>query len=192
MVYSFQPPGGRRVDSTRFFRGDNFTSVSATDGGAAWRQETGPKPARPTDLGGMDKDLLLLDARLPFLFLDAESPGDLFKYIGETGFAGKKAYVVHAWLKGGLQIEILFDQKSFHIINYRQPLPIAGRPVLVDRVPTGLFRLDGVWWESGYRWELRGKTARSLEFRKERARSGALDPRSLEKPQVAERWLRKP
>ena len=181
VVQTHAAPDRLRIESTRFHRGDNYVTVTATDGPQIWRQEILPKRKGIGHVGGIEKQLIGLDAMLPFLFLNIENSGHVFSYKGETTFADRPAYALHGWLSNGLQVDILFDTKSFHIINYRQPFRIASQELLIDRVPTGLKKAGGVWWEMGYKWLLRGKKARSIEF--DKVKTGVpLPPESLKEP----------
>ncbi len=186
---TFGTPGKIRVLSDYFSRGYNYITLSGTDGESAWVQPLEPDQRNPKPLTGLDRQLLELDACLPFLMLQADRLGVVFKYTGEDTFADQKVYVMHAWLKNGLEIEILLDAKSFMVINYRQPFAIGSQTLIVDRMPVGLSRVMDTWWEQGYNYALRGKGLQKTVYKK---MSGSPEAReeSFEEPPTRERWLR--
>jgi len=185
----YRRPNLLMIKSTLTHMGDDYVKILVTDGGETWTQELLPKRKTPGSLSKSDEASHEVDARLPWLFLDAVSSENVFAYKGETTFLGKPAFVIRVWMDNGDQVEALFDKKSFHIINYRQSYRIGPRDILVDRVPTGLTRVDDTWWESGYDYRLRGKTFRKVSFKK--IRFTDLPPMDMfRKPEVKERWLR--
>jgi hypothetical protein len=88
-----------------------------------------------------------------------------------------------------MQIEILFDAKTFHILNYRQPYRIGSETVIIDRMPTGLMRMDKTWWENGYSYRVRGKSFRKVSYA---SVTGGISPEKnlFKEPPTRERWLR--
>ena len=181
--------GETQMLTNRFYRGDDYIVASSIGQGASWRQNLSPEKASPRRLGGLDESLLRLNGWLPWLFIDPDGSGHVFAYQGTKTFAGKEAYLIHGWLANGMQIDVLFDAKSFHIVNYRHVFSIAGKQVVVDRMPTGLTRSSDVWWETGYSFRLRGKTFRNLTYETVTA-NAPLAERLFEMPNVKERWLR--
>jgi hypothetical protein len=189
LVITLDAPDRIRVESTRQHLGDDYVTVTGSDGSNAWKQETLPKRKNPTKVTGLDKQLLELDAMMPYLFLDHEANGHVFAYRGKDTFAKREAYVLHAWLKNGFELDVLFDAKSFHIIDYRHLFRIGSKPVIVDRAPVGLFRLGETWWEKGYVYRLRGKSFREITYESiEQAKPPAED--AFTEPPTHERWLK--
>ena len=178
------------VKSTLTHMGDDYVKILVTDANETWTQDLLPKRRRPGSLSANDKASLEIDARLPYLFLDAISSENVYAYKGETTFAGRKAYVIRVWLDNGDQIEALFDVKSFHIINYRQVYRIGPRDLIVDRVPIGLTRVENTWWEEGYNYRLRGKTFRKITYKKISFTPSLPPKETFKKPEVKELWLR--
>lgn len=182
-------PNVLMVKSTLTHMGDDYVKILVTDGTDTWTQDLLPKKRNPGSLSENDKASLEIDARLPYLFLDAVSSENVYAYMGETTFANRKAYVIRVWMDNGDQLEALFDAKSFHIINYRQSYKIGPREMIVDRVPIGLLRVENTWWDEGYEYRLRGKSFRKVTYRK--IRFTPLPPlETFKKPEVKERWLR--
>lgn len=178
-----------RLESTITHLGDDYVTISASDGTNAWRQETQPERKNPNKISGLDKQLLELDAMLPFLFSFHEEAGHVFAYRGKDTYAKRDAYVLHGWLSNGMELDILFDAESFHIINYRHPYAIGGKTVEIDRPPAGLIRVGDTWWEKGYFYRFRGKAFRKVSFEEI---SPAAEPAgdSFTEPPTRERWLR--
>lgn len=177
------------LKSSHVHMGDDYVKVQVTDGKETWTRELLPKRKSPTSLGGNDKASFEIDARLPYLFLDAESSENVYAYKGETRFYGKPAYVIRVWMDNGAQIEALFDTTTFHIINYRQEYRIGPQQLLIDRVPTGLIRLDNTWWDKGYSFRIRGKSFREITF--DKIWFTPLPPMdTFRRPVEEERWLR--
>jgi hypothetical protein len=182
-------PDRIRVETTRRHLGDDYITVTAFDGATAWRQETVPEKKNPGRLGGLEQHLLELDAALPFLLAEAREAGTVFIYKGKERFAKRDVYVLHGWLESGFQLDVLIDAESFHVINYRHAFRIGGKEVLVDRAPTGLTRLNGLWFDKGYVFRLGGKAFRELAF--DSIKANVLPPEdAFTEPPVKERWLR--
>ena len=187
---TYGTPGKIRVLSKRSHRGYNYVTLRGTDGETAWVQPLEPERRTPKPIGGLDRQLLELDACLPFLMLQADRLGVVFKYTGEDTFADKKVYVLHAWLRNGIEIEILLDAKSFMAINYRQPYAIGNQTLIVDRMPTGLTRIMDTWWEQGYNYALRGKGLQKVLYKKMSGSPEAAGTDLFAEPPSEERWLR--
>jgi hypothetical protein len=185
---TYGAPAKILVETMHTWMGDDQKSLMASDGKSAWRQEVLPKRKNPDKLGGLNKQLLELDAMLPFLLLDPAGQGHVFAYRGEQSFAKRKVYVVHGWLSNGLEIEILFDKEKFLILNYRQPYKIGPRTVLVDRVPTGLMKYGKTWWENGYSYRVGGKSFRNVTYS---AVNGDITTSkdTFKQPPTYERWI---
>jgi hypothetical protein len=88
-----------------------------------------------------------------------------------------------------MQIDVLFDMKSFHIVNYRHTFSIGGKEVVIDRLPMGLARSENVWWETGYSFRMRGKIFRKVTYEKVTG-NASLAEGMFKMPAVKERWLR--
>lgn len=181
--------GAAQVLTNRFFRGDDYIVVNATDKVASWRQNLSPEKGLPRRIGGLDERLLRLDGWLPWLLLDPGASGHVFSYQGQKKFAEKDVYLIHGWLANGMQIDVLLDAKTFLIVNYRHVFSIGGKEVVVDRLPTGLTRSENVWWESGYSFRMRGKIFRKVTY-EEVAANVSLAESMFKMPAVKERWLR--
>ena len=186
---TYGSPDKIRVLADYFSRGYNYITLRATDGTNSWAQPIEPDKRSPKPVSGLDRQLLELDACLPFLMLQADRLGVVFKYIGEDTFADQKVYVVHAWLRNELEIEILLDAKSFMVLNYRQPFAIGNQTLIVDRMPIGLSRVMDTWWEQGYNYALRGKGMQKVIYKK---MTGSPESQEdlFEQPPTQERWLR--
>ena len=184
-----QAPERLRLESTITHMGDDYVTVSASDGTNAWRQETLPEKKNPTRLSGLEKQLLELDAMLPFLFTSGDEGGHVFTYRGKDTFAKREVYVLHGWLANGLEIDVLFDAESFHIINYRHPYSIGGKTVQINRAPAGLMRVGDTWWEKGYVYRFRGKAFREILFESITATEEP-DADAFTEPPTRERWLK--
>ena len=182
-------PNALMVKTSYIHMGDDYVSIQVTDGQDTWKRELLPKRKSPAVLGGNDKASLEIDARLAYLFLDAESSENTYAYMGESKFYGQPAYVIRVWMNNGDQIEALFDTTTFHIINYRQEYRIGPQQVLIDRVPTGLMRVENTWWDKGYSFRIRGKSFREISF--EKIWFTPLPPMdTFKRPVEEERWLR--
>ncbi|MEX0322489.1 MAG: hypothetical protein AB3N63_10050 [Puniceicoccaceae bacterium] len=181
--------GAVQVLTNRFFRGDDYIVVNATGQGASWRQNLSPEKGLPRRIGGLDERLLQLTGWIPWLFVNIENSGHVFSYQGQKNYAGKDAYFIHGWLSNGMQIDVLFDAKSFHIVSYRHVFSIGGKEVVVDRLPTGLSRSGNVWWETGYSFRMRGKIFRKVTYEEVTA-NASLAGTLFKMPAVRERWLR--
>jgi hypothetical protein len=189
LLVTLDAPGRIRVETTRRHMGDDYVIVTASDGSNAWRQETIPERKNPTKIKGLDKQLLELDAMLPFLFWDHKSAGHVFTYKGKDTFAKREAYLLGGRLGNGIEIEVLFDSKSFHIINYRHLYRIGGKEIQIDRAPAGLARIGDTWWEKGYVYRLRGKSFREINY--DRIEPAGPPPQdSFTEPPTYERWLK--
>ena len=151
-----------RQEVFRTHIGRDYQTVTGTSGEKTWRRVLLPEKKLPQEISGFEAQLIDLDARIPFLLLDHDANGVVFAYRGEVTYSGRKAYLIHGWLPSGMELDIHIDASSFHVLNYRHGFRIAGRPVLVDRTPTGLKKNDGVWWETGYRFHIRGKVFRQI------------------------------
>ncbi|MEX0326313.1 MAG: hypothetical protein AB3N33_09525 [Puniceicoccaceae bacterium] len=184
-----EAPGRIRHESTIRHMGDDYLTVSATDGPNVWRQETLPERKNPQRLSGLEKQLVELDGMLPFLFTHRAENGHVCAYRGKDTFAKREVYVLHAWLTNGLEIEVLFDAQSFHIINYRQPYTIGGKVVQIDRAPAGLTRVGETWWEKGYVYRFRGKAFREISF-SSIIPAGEVADDTFTEPPTYERWLK--
>jgi hypothetical protein len=152
-------PNQLRQEVYRRHIGRDYRTVEATTGTGAWRQVVLPEKKLPQKISGLDGQLLDLEARIPFLFLDAVIEGATFVYRGEVRYANQPVYLLHGWMPSGLEIDIHIDAKSFHAVNYRHPMQIGGKTVLVDRTPIGLKRAGDIWWERGHKIHIRGKVA---------------------------------
>ncbi len=182
-------PNAIMLKTTYRHMGDDYVKIQVSDGKDTWTRELLPKRKSPTSLGGVDGANLEIDARLPYLFLDAESSENIYAYKGETKFYGKPAYVIRVWMDNGAQVEALFDTTSFHIINYRQEYRIGPQQVLIDKVPTGLMRVENTWWDKGYSYRIRGRSFREVSF--DKIWFTGLPPMdTFKRPVEEERWLR--
>lgn len=184
-------PSALREEVYRTHVGRDYRTVRGTTGDTVWQQVVLPDKKLPHPLNGTEADLFDLEARIPFLFLDWEEQGLIFQYQGESPYAGQPAYVLHGWLPSGLQLDVFLDARTFHILNYRHAYPIAGQPVMVDRTPVGLIKVDGVWWERGYKLHIRGKDFRSKAYQSVQTIVPA-DLRFFSEPPTNERWIRRP
>ncbi|MEX0331687.1 MAG: hypothetical protein AB3N64_09720 [Puniceicoccaceae bacterium] len=184
-----QAPNRIRHESTIRHLGDDYVTLTATDGPNVWRQEALPERKNPRRLTGLEKQLVELDAMLPFLFTNMDQNGHVFAYRGKDTFAKRDVYVLHGWLSNDLELEVLFDSQSFHIINYRQPYSIGGKTVQIDRAPAGLTRVGETWWEKGYVYRFRGKAFRKISFSLITP-AGALADDTFTEPPTHERWLK--
>lgn len=181
--------GSIKLITNRFFRGDDYIIVNSSSSGTSWRQNLSPEKGMPRRIGGLDERLLQLDGWLPWLFMGIENSGHVFAYQGPKNYAGKDTYLVHGWLANGMQIDVMFDAKSFHVVNYRHVFIIGGKQVVVDRLPKGLTRSANVWWETGYSFRMRGKTFREVTYEEVTA-NPSLPESYFKMPEVRERWLR--
>lgn len=170
--------------------GWTYRSYRATDGNEAWERDLLPKRAPARKVTGLERDLLLFEAALPFLFLNYEEKGHRFVYRGEVRFAGHEAYLLHGYLAWGMEIDLHIDRTTFHILNYRHPVLVAGEKVLADRMPLGLRKENGLWWESGYDFRIRGDSFRSVRYS-----SFTIDPdpepQLFRPPESSGVWLRR-
>lgn len=182
-------PRAIRIDKFRFHLGYDHLTVKASNGSLKWSQVIQPDKKLPQPMDGLEAALLDLEARIPFLFLNHKEQGHRFVYRGKTRYLGKPAYLVHGWLASGLRVDILFDTESFQIVNYRHPYRIGGKNVIVDRTPTALSKVEGVWWEFGYRIHIRGKDIRTVRFGEVEVNVPA-PPERFSMPPTNERWLR--
>jgi len=189
LAVTYSAPGSIRIESTRRHMGDDYINVSASDGSVCWRQDTVPEVKRPHALGGLDKHLLEFEAMLPFLFLDPSSAGHVFAYKGKEKFAKTEVYVLHGWLANGFQLDILFDAKSFHVINFRHAFKIGIKEVIIDRTPSGLVRFNDTWWDKGYLYRLQGKAFREISY-DTITEEVVLAEDAFTPPPIRERWLK--
>lgn len=157
-------PRSLRTETRRDHLGWQYQTVTVATPDSAWSRERLPHPQKPRSLSDFQHRLLLLEAALPFLFLDHQQKGHRFRYKGKVRFAGKEAYRLHGYLAFGLQIEVHFDAQTFHVLNYRHPFPVANKQILVNRLPIGLRKLDGLWFETGYDFRHKGNSLRQLSF----------------------------
>ena len=190
VTYTFAYPGSLRTDAVRTHMGDDYITVTATDGPVVWQQQVTPKRLNPTRLTGLDKQLFELDAMLPYLFHGAADSRHVFQYLGESTYGKRPVYRIHAWLENELRVEIFLDAKTFQAIGYRHPYKVGPKTVLVDRVPMGLKREDGILWETGYNWVVRGKVIRSLTYDRFRP-DYDVKAAMFTEPPTQERWLRR-
>ncbi len=170
--------------------GWTYRSLRATDGSAVWRRELLPKAKPPENVTGLARGLLLLEGSLPFLFLNYEEHGHRFVYRGKVRFAGREAFLLHGFLVWGMEIDLHIDRKTFHVLNYRHPVLIGGKKVLADRMPIGLRKENGIWWENGYDFRIRGESFRTTRY-KSLAINPKLAPDLFRIPEVSRLWLRK-
>ena len=184
-----QAPDRILVETLHTWMGDGHKTMTGSDGTSAWRQQVLPERKNPAKLGGLDQQLLELDAMLPFLLLNPADRGHVFTYRGEQTYTRRKVYVVHGWLANGLEIEILFDAQKFLVLAYRQPYRIGGKTVVIDRMPTGLMKYGQTWWENGYTYQVGGKTFRRVNYS---SLKGDINPSgdTFKEPPTYERWLR--
>lgn len=155
-------PDRLRQEVYRRHIGRDYRTVEGTSGTNSWRQVVLPEKKLPQKIGGLDEELLDLEARIPFLFMDPVIEDATFVYRGEVRYANQPVYLLHGWLPTGLEVDIHIDAKSFHVVNVRHPMRIGGKAVLVDRTPTGLKRAGDVWWERGHKVHIRGKVIKQV------------------------------
>ncbi|NBD37052.1 MAG: hypothetical protein GVY10_00590 [Verrucomicrobia bacterium] len=170
--------------------GWTYRSYRATDGSAAWERDLLPERTSMHKVSGLERDLLLLEAALPFLFLNYEEKGHRFVYRGEVRFAGRDAYLLHGYLAWGMEIDLHIDRKTFRILNYRHPVRVAGEKVLADRMPLGLRKENGLWWETGYDFRIRGASFRTVRYTAF-VLNPELPPELFRPPESSGVWLRK-
>jgi hypothetical protein len=185
----FRAPDALIIKSTRRHLGDDYVNAQATNGVDAWHRSYLPKRSLPATLNADDERDLEIMAATPFMFLKAQSSGNIFAYRGERKFSGKPVYIIHVWLKSGHRVEAFFDTQSFHVINYRQAHRFGPKNILVDRVPTGLTRIGGTWWEEGYKYGMRGKFFREFTF-SEMKQTPYPGVDLFNMPPSGERWIR--
>jgi hypothetical protein len=169
--------------------GRDYRTVEGTTGTDCWQQVVLPEKKLPQVIGGLDAQLLDLEARIPFLFLDSVIEGATFVYRGEVRYANQPVYLLHGWLPTGLEVDIHIDAKSFHVVNYRHPMRIGGKTVLVDRTPVGLKRAGEVWWEHGFKIHIRGKVAKQIRYEEIQPNVDLGEAVFIEPP-TNEYWLR--
>lgn len=157
-------PLSLRTETRRDHLGWQYLTATVATPDSAWSRELLPNPRKPQSLSDSQHRQLLLEAALPFLFLDHQKKGHRFRYKGKVRFAGKEAYLLHGYLAFGLRIEVHFDAQSFHVLNYRHPFPVANKQILVNRLPVGLRKMDGLWFETGYDFRHKGSSLRHLSF----------------------------
>lgn len=185
------PPASVRIERYRYHIGRHYRVFWGIKDGSAWTMQAEPEKELPVKIDGLEKDLLDFQARLPFLFLNAEKDGHLFAYSGEARYAGRQAYVMHGWLASGMRIDIHIDADSFHVINYRVPYQLGGHTFIVDHTPARLMRAEGAWWEVAYRTHVSGKTFRQQLFNAVEC-NVPLEEGAFSEPPVKEFWLRGP
>jgi hypothetical protein len=186
---TYSSTGAARFEIYYDRRGYEYRTVRATDGKLTWQQEVLPEKKLPSSISGLESQLLDLDARLPFLLLNHAAQKDVFVYTGKEEYLDRTAYVLHGWLASGLQIDILFDENTFQILNYRHIYKIGGKEVLVNLTPSKLKRLENVWWEMEYKMNREAKTFRRTTFRKIKA-NVEIEDSLFAQPVVKEFWLR--
>lgn len=130
----------------------------------AWQRELLPKAsaAQPLDTGVAK--VLAFEANLPVLFVNYARKGYAFSYVGETEFAGTPVLLVRGHLFPGFSVDIFFDKARFFVVNYRYVQPFAGAQMQVDRMPTGMRKIDGIWFTTGYDFRVEGQSFRTLSF----------------------------
>lgn len=185
----FRAPDALIIKSTRRHLGDDYVTARATNGIDGWHRSYLPDRSLPANLNADDERDLEIMAATPFMFLNAQSSGNIFAYKGERKFSGKPVYIIHVWLKSGHRVEAFIDTQSFHVINYRQAHRFGPKNILVDRVPTGLTRIGDTWWEEGYKYGIRGKFFREFNFSTiKQTPDPGVDLFNM--PPSGERWIR--
>ena len=185
----FLAPDKARFEQSRFFIGRDYKTASGTDGTLVWQHEILPKKGIPLHPSGTEAHIIAFEARVPFLFLDPESSGNVFVYRGKERYARRPVYLVHGWLDSGMEVDLHFDAESFHLINYRIPFTIGSQEVLVDRTPLGMVRIENTWWESGYKLHIRNKQFRRVTYSESEWQIG-VDESDFAEPVIKEFWLR--
>jgi hypothetical protein len=169
--------------------GRDYLTLKLNSGADSWYQDLLPEKELPRKLGGLEAQLLDLEARIPFFFMDDVIEGATFAYRGEVKYANRPAYLMHGWLPTGLEVDIHIDAQSFHILNYRHPMRIGGKTVLVDRTPVRLQRVDNIWWERGHKVHIRAKVIKEVAV-EEISLNVDVGEAAFAKPPTKEFWLR--
>lgn len=183
------PPGKVFIEKTRDHLGWKYLTIKGTDGNQAWSQEILPDERNPEPLNPKDSAMVMLEAELPVLFAYWEQQGHVFKYLGESEISNRKAYKIRGFLSNGLNVDFYFDQKTFQLLNYKLEDDFAGKTNLVNRMPTGLRKIEGVWFETGYNFRIEGKSYRKVKFNEMRVNQ-PIEDTNFSMPKKREIWLR--
>lgn len=139
-------------------------AISIYNGQNAWHQELSPERRPLTSLPVKEAKLLAFEADLPTLVYRYKTKGYSFQYIEESSVGERKAFVLRAHLFPDFSVDIFFDAQTFLILNYRYPHSFAGKIEMIDRLPTRMKRVDGIWFAHGYDFRLRADVFASIEF----------------------------
>jgi hypothetical protein len=184
------PLGNGRLEQARTHLGWDYLTAWGIYGESVWEKHYLPDDRNPDPMTGLRAQTLRFEAGLPFLFLDHAGKGHVFSYRGEVFFAKRKAHLIHAWLASGLQMDIHFDSRTLHVLNYRYAAEFAGIKRLVDRLPTGLKKVDGIWWDLGYSVRVDGDIIETITFEQISVIDEPPEPSRFTTPPSREIWLR--
>lgn len=156
--------GDCRIDRFREAQGWRFHHVTVIGASGAWEQNRLPEYRNPEDLRATSATALQLAGEWlgPLLFY--REKGHRFWYRGTSRIGDRPAYHLVGKLAYGVDIAVDIDQENFLLLNMTMPDYTDGQLRKVNRLPTGMRRLAGVWWETGFDYRMDGKLLHRLSF----------------------------
>ncbi len=176
-------------DWSRNYQGWYFHQRLVCNRAEVWEQSLRPEIRNPQTLQGIAADLVRQQADLlgPLIFY--REKGHHFYYKGLSRIGDRPAYHLEGILANGQRISVDIDQQTFHLLNLSTTVYHEGLTVKVDRLPLGLRRVEGVWWETGFHYRNSQGTLRRVRYDTIEVNPD-LDPEAFEKPAAREIWTR--
>jgi len=189
MTWLKQAPNRLRIESERDYLGWKYQTVFVVNGEEIWQQEISPESRNPSNVPGQLARRLRWNADFHTPLADYESDRHAFTYRGKGEIAGRPAFIIEGHLDYNFKVFYFFDTKTFQILNYRFTDYFAGQAMKVDCMPTGLKRVEGIWFETGYDFRVNGRSYRKVEIEYFELNPD-LPEKAFVKPVPREIWLR--
>lgn len=176
-------------DWSRNYQGWHFHQRIGCSRTEAWEQSLLPETRNPQDLEGTAALLVRQEADIlgPLIFY--REKGHRFYYKGVSRIGDRPAYHLEGILANGQRIGVDIDQQTFHLLNKTMTIYHDGLTVKVDRLPLGLRRVDGVWWETGFDYRQSHGSLRRVQFETIEV-NPEFDPFDFVRPPNREIWTR--
>jgi hypothetical protein len=178
-----------RVEQFQQRLGWDYETVWIVRQDKVWQQERLPEQKNPVAIEDDTAKLWQIEADLLGPLLNWRERGHVFTYGGESKVLGRPSYHLVGHLRDGSRIGYDIDQQTFLVLNMRTWDYFAGRRMAVDRMPTGVRRVNGIWVETGYDYRVGGESYKRVDF-EEIAVNQQLEPALFAEPSVREIWLR--
>jgi hypothetical protein len=178
---------GAREEQQREHLGRHYSRLRVRQGDQIWGHDLSPKRSRPGLLGAAEAAEFVWNTQLclePWRpFVEGIAAGHVFTVEGSKTIRERRCHFIRARSPEGRTVFYAFDEATFLLVAVQFEGSFAGEKANILAVVSGVERLGGVLFETGYDFYQQGKRFKHLRFSPSRL-NPPLEKGIFEKPYV--------